>query len=141
MRCTKTATQVHHSKYTKENLTGESLEFLHPVCHKCHESAEFLNGKKVTVAVANQRLGITNPKMMSKKRKSKALKVIRKLKKNSRFRRAVVLMLHFKEHKPKTNRETSLATRKIRSLSTIEDFKLLQVVNCDEAADLIRAAI
>ena len=34
--CGVSANQVHHSKYTKKNLTGESIYFLHSVCENCH---------------------------------------------------------------------------------------------------------
>lgn len=31
---------VHHSKYTKANLTGDSKRWLHAICHRCHEKVE-----------------------------------------------------------------------------------------------------
>lgn len=55
--CGSPATQVHHSKYDKPTLTGQSLKFLHPVCGKCHENAEMDAGKKTTIFTANARLG------------------------------------------------------------------------------------
>lgn len=39
--CELPASSVHHSKYTEENLRGNSLEFLHPVCDDCHELLHF----------------------------------------------------------------------------------------------------
>ena len=31
---------VHHDKYTKDNLSGESMEYLVAVCRKCHAKME-----------------------------------------------------------------------------------------------------
>lgn len=39
--CRKKASQVHHSKYTFENLSGKSIEHLHPICLGCHQKIEF----------------------------------------------------------------------------------------------------
>jgi hypothetical protein len=39
--------QVHHCKYTKKNLTGESIEDLTCLCNSCHYKAEYIyRGKK-----------------------------------------------------------------------------------------------
>jgi len=35
--CDNRATQVHHSRYTLENLAGNSLIGLHAICAECHE--------------------------------------------------------------------------------------------------------
>jgi hypothetical protein len=57
--CGKQATQVHHTNYTLANLTGESLEFMVPVCRDCHEAIEFSDrGRKRTLKQANQKLDI-----------------------------------------------------------------------------------
>lgn len=61
-KCGVSATQVHHSQYTYDNLRGRSTQFLHAVCRPCHESAETTNGRKLTIEQANERLGITKPK-------------------------------------------------------------------------------
>lgn len=39
--CPKRANQIHHYDYTYENLTGESLKHLYPVCGNCHKKIEF----------------------------------------------------------------------------------------------------
>jgi len=38
--CKQPAEQVHHAKYTAENLTGVSKDFLHAVCGHCHAAIE-----------------------------------------------------------------------------------------------------
>lgn len=58
-KCRGPANQVHHSRYTAENLSGRSLEFLHSVCCSCHQTAHFkFNGDKRTLAETNRELGI-----------------------------------------------------------------------------------
>jgi hypothetical protein len=56
--CRGWATQVHHSRYHKNDLTGKNTKFLHAVCDTCHHSAEFTwrSGKKTDVRQANSRL-------------------------------------------------------------------------------------
>lgn len=39
--CRKKATQVHHQKYTQENLTGKNSKWLIALCGGCHRNAEF----------------------------------------------------------------------------------------------------
>lgn len=53
----KPANQVHHRKYTPENLSGRSLSHLIALCAGCHRNAEF-SGKygKVGLHKANSRL-------------------------------------------------------------------------------------
>ena len=47
--CGAHATQVHHGRYTKKNLTGESFHHLYAVCRKCHEACEFSDdGEKLS---------------------------------------------------------------------------------------------
>jgi hypothetical protein len=59
IKCGDTAFQIHHSEYTRANLSGVSVEGLHPVCGSCHYAAEFdESGRKNTLAEANERLGI-----------------------------------------------------------------------------------
>jgi hypothetical protein len=48
--CPKKARVVHHQSYTRENLTGESRKGLHPLCHGCHKSVEFKDGRKLPLA-------------------------------------------------------------------------------------------
>lgn len=45
--CDGNATQVHHSRYHKRDLTGKNIKFLHSLCEDCHENIEFDNGKKL----------------------------------------------------------------------------------------------
>ena len=54
--CNNVATQVHHTEYTEANLTGRSRQGLVSVCSSCHRRAEFKNGEKVSLKVANKRL-------------------------------------------------------------------------------------
>lgn len=44
--CPGKANQVHHGRYTRENLSGTSLRYLYPICRDCHERIEFERGKK-----------------------------------------------------------------------------------------------
>ena len=61
--CGEIATQVHHSKYTRSNLTGKDLSGLLAVCSHCHVSAEFaIGGSKQPLQVANKQLGIHGKK-------------------------------------------------------------------------------
>lgn len=39
--CRKPARQVHHGKYTKENLLGDTARDLYSVCKRCHMKIEF----------------------------------------------------------------------------------------------------
>ena len=57
--CGKPANQVHHTKYTLANLSGESLEGMVPICRDCHQTIEF-NGKnqKLSLHHANQKLDV-----------------------------------------------------------------------------------
>lgn len=66
--CHRIANQVHHSKYTYDNLSGRATDFMHPVCKQCHNRAEVgANGHKYTLDEANERLGITKkPKFIRK---------------------------------------------------------------------------
>lgn len=57
--CSKRANQVHHSKYTTDNLSGASLKYLHPICRNCHENAEVdKDGFKRPLDECNKILGI-----------------------------------------------------------------------------------
>ncbi len=42
--CRKPANQVHHTRYQPNDLTGRSIEHLHPFCGKCHKRVE-IDGK------------------------------------------------------------------------------------------------
>jgi 5-methylcytosine-specific restriction endonuclease McrA len=47
--CGAFATQVHHGRYTKKNLTGESFHHLYALCRRCHEACEFSDdGEKLS---------------------------------------------------------------------------------------------
>jgi hypothetical protein len=55
--CGKAATQVHHTRYHKNDLSGRKLKFLFPICGECHSEIEFdIDGegrKKLTLRGAN----------------------------------------------------------------------------------------
>lgn len=51
--CGKTATEIHHRRYTHDNLTGKSTDGLVAICHDCHEHIEFCRGRKRTIQAAN----------------------------------------------------------------------------------------
>ena len=48
--------QVHHKRYTMENLTGRSLRKFTILCGKCHHDIEFSDGRKNTVSQAGKSL-------------------------------------------------------------------------------------
>lgn len=58
VRCGRPASQIHHSSYDLKTLAGSDLQYLHPVCGTCHESAELLAGEKVHKNDANRHLGV-----------------------------------------------------------------------------------
>lgn len=54
--CSRTATQVHHRKYTIEALEGDDLTWLVALCAGCHVSCEFRKKQKLDLPQANKRL-------------------------------------------------------------------------------------
>lgn len=56
LMCGETATQVHHLKYTEENLKGINAKCLSSICRRCHNKIEFSSGSKVTLESANKNL-------------------------------------------------------------------------------------
>lgn len=65
--CKNEATQVHHMKYTDQNILGKNYKYLVPICGKCHYKIEFdSNGTKtLKLSSVNKKLKF----MMSKKDK------------------------------------------------------------------------
>lgn len=60
----KKAWQIHHSDYSTETLSGESIEHLHPICRKCHREIEHDdNGNKLSLEDANRKFfrAVANP--------------------------------------------------------------------------------
>lgn len=54
--CGEKATQVHHSLYDMETLSGRDLTHLHSICRECHTHIEVKNDRKVSLQEANARL-------------------------------------------------------------------------------------
>lgn len=54
--CKNRADQVHHRKYTLQNLSGKNDEFLVAICKGCHYRIEFTKKKKNTLTTANRLL-------------------------------------------------------------------------------------
>ena len=55
--CGKSANHVHHRSYTREPLSGLSIDELVSLCKDCHFDVEFFpNGWKRTIQQANSRL-------------------------------------------------------------------------------------
>lgn len=50
--CGGVATQLHHNRYRMQELTGEKIKEIKPVCRSCHENIEFFMGSKNTMAQA-----------------------------------------------------------------------------------------
>jgi hypothetical protein len=65
--CKKEATQIHHMKYTDENILGKNYKYLVPICGKCHYKIEFNSdgSKTLKLSSVNKKLKF----MMSKKDK------------------------------------------------------------------------
>lgn len=78
--CHGEANQVHHRQYTQSNLSGDSLEFMVPICRNCHHAAEFTSsGSKRRLNEANDYLdshsvGNCPPKKKRRKKKRKCKK-------------------------------------------------------------------
>lgn len=68
------ATQVHHSRYDKRVLLGQSLRGLWSSCAACHAEGEFDGDRKTTTAECNERMGIPLPATQAKWRRKNGLK-------------------------------------------------------------------
>ena len=66
--CSKMASQVHHAEYTDENLAGDNLDELFPVCGECHRKTHFKRGKFRSQRASKQSL---NRRKNSNRGKSK----------------------------------------------------------------------
>jgi hypothetical protein len=44
--CNRTATQLHHNRYSHADLLGADFRFIHPLCEPCHKAIEFNDGTK-----------------------------------------------------------------------------------------------
>lgn len=58
--CDRKAECIHHFKYTHENLSGRALNWLMPLCKRCHNHGEtYKDGSKVwELEKVNERLGV-----------------------------------------------------------------------------------
>lgn len=50
--CSGAATVLHHLRYSREDLLGETLENIVPLCRTCHHEFEFSAGVKVSLSSA-----------------------------------------------------------------------------------------
>lgn len=50
--CHSKATEVHHSRYHRNDLLGKTLKFLHVLCGDCHYNVEFKKGRKLSLKEA-----------------------------------------------------------------------------------------
>lgn len=81
--CFNQATVLHHIKYNKETLLGETLEHLIPLCKFCHHYIEFDNkNNKETLNKTNNKLSQILKKY-SKLRKKQKIKKSKKLNKDN----------------------------------------------------------
>ena len=53
--CENKATELHHHRYAKDDLTGKRTKNIKPICHECHEKIEFENGTKNSVMKVKQK--------------------------------------------------------------------------------------
>lgn len=60
--CGNYATEIHHSRYHKNDLLGRNLKFLHPLCRDCHYSIEFDGEKKLSLKEAVKKQGVLKEK-------------------------------------------------------------------------------
>ena len=47
--CPYPATHIHHTRYEPNDLTGKTLEHLHPLCGECHYKVEFDGRNKLSM--------------------------------------------------------------------------------------------
>src|SRR6185312_10043229 len=43
---------LHHNRYSRADLLGQTIKFINPICDECHKSIEFQDGKKVPLTKA-----------------------------------------------------------------------------------------
>lgn len=56
--CGEPATELHHNRYHRNDLTGKKLKHIHPICRGCHEGIEFgPNGGKRELVFAKKNFG------------------------------------------------------------------------------------
>lgn len=75
--CGRGAIQVHHVYYTIDNLSGNSLDGLVPICCTCHSFVEFMDGKKLHDLPMIERRYFTYKNSFGK-RKKKAKRVAKR---------------------------------------------------------------
>lgn len=81
------ATQVHHQEYTEENLCGDSLQGMVPICGGCHRKVEFSpSGKKYSMIGANRKTDSLRGSRMAAERKPPRRKGKKKFKRCKRQR-------------------------------------------------------
>jgi hypothetical protein len=74
--CHNVATQVHHSKYTRENLLGTNLKGLNAICATCHRGIEIKDdGTKRTPEEVAAVLAICRKADVRVTQKSRAAKI------------------------------------------------------------------
>lgn len=64
--CGKPAIHIHHRRYRIEDLEGDTIEYLEPICKSCHKSIEYDGKSKLPVRLANDKLDrLISEKLMS----------------------------------------------------------------------------
>jgi hypothetical protein len=52
--CRRPGYEIHHTRYAEADLKGMCLDYMHPICTKCHRLIEYdRHGRKRTLAEAN----------------------------------------------------------------------------------------
>lgn len=65
--CKAPATELHHNRYHKNDLTGKCVTYIHPVCRGCHSRIEFdKDGQKLPLSVVRSRCKESRPKRETK---------------------------------------------------------------------------
>lgn len=57
--CPNQADALHHNRYHKNDLLGKKLDFIHPICNRCHERIEFQmeNGRRKKGTLLDAKIG------------------------------------------------------------------------------------
>lgn len=56
--CQEQANQLHHARYHRDDLTGTTIENIHPICEDCHRDVEYSDGEKLDMESANKKLQV-----------------------------------------------------------------------------------
>lgn len=117
--CGERAVQIHHKRYGKEELLGECLDNLIPVCRTCHDLAETTSNGKRSLVDANWLLD-KKPAVIPNVKKKKKTRTLadadgfidaRRIREKDAATRKARLNAHFRELDRLANANSSKAKR------------------------------